>query len=106
MTGDVNATVDLQVWVRDYAMAVDHVEYECKDALDAFKLSELPPYADMFQRDGFLSYGDDLFHESVSLGLVAEWDGPFEVYVDEGDYDEYLRDRVLREYGRKLREED
>lgn len=108
-TCEVIATLQRQVWggpKEDYAMTVGEIEFECQDALDTFDLSELPPYADMFHHDGWLNYGDELFFESVRLGLVPDWDGPFECYVDDEQYDWYLEDRVLKEYGYELRKED
>lgn len=93
-----------QEWVNDWAMEVGEVEFDCFLALEKYKLSELPPYADGFHDDGYLDSGDDLFLTSASLGLVADWDGPFEMYVDPDDYEHYMDERVQREYGYEIGE--
>lgn len=105
----VGATLYRQAWVgpkEDYAMEVGEVDFDCGDALNDYALSELPPYADWFHERGWLDHGDELFFTSVSHGLVPDWDGPFELYVDEDDYETYMDDRVTREYGCSIRSEE
>ena len=103
---EVMAEFDRQVWQNDYAVSVGEVEFECQDALDQYKLSDLPPYSDWFHDKGWLNCGDDLFFTSVELGLVPDWNGPFDLYVDDEQYEYYMDDRVLREYGYEPRKED
>ena len=101
---EVMATFMRQVWSgpkEDYAITIGEIEFECQDALDQFKLSDLPPYYDCWG-----DYGDGLFFESVQLGLVPDWDGPFECVMNEEQYEWYLDDRVFREYGYEPRKED
>lgn len=101
---EVRATFERQVWGgwnEDYALTIGEIEFECQDALDQFKLSDLPPHYDCWGDSG-----DSLFFESVRLGLVPDWDGPFECVMDEEQYEMYLDDRVLREYGYEPRKED
>lgn len=100
----VMATLDRQVWARDYAISIDRgLAFDCRAALDSFDLSELPQRADDIA-DGALNYGDDLYFASVDLGLVDAWAGPFSVYVDDRGYEDYLDGRVAREYGCELRQ--
>lgn len=106
---EVVATLHRQIWegpMEDRLHEVGETEFECQDALDKYELSELPPYADDLHDKGALDCGDELFFTSVSMGLVADWDGPFDLYIDDEQYEWYLDDRVLREYGYEPREED
>lgn len=102
----VKGTLTRQEWVLDYAVEVGEVEFDCFPALEQFKLSELPPYDDDFHDKGYLNSGDELFWKSVELGLVADWDGPFEMYVDSFDYERYMDERVQREYGYEITERE
>lgn len=102
----VKGTLTRQEWVGDYAMEVGEVEFDCFLALEQFELSELPPYADDFHDRGYLNSGDGLFWQSVELGLVADWDGPFEMYVSDFDYEQYMDERVQREYGYEITERE
>lgn len=101
---EVIATLVQQEWVNDYAAATGNVEFEVQDALDKFDLSELPPYASDLHDKGALAYGDDLFAVSASLGLVEDWDGPFELYINDEQYEWYMDERVLKEYGYEPRD--
>lgn len=84
-SASVPATVTLQRWVRDYAETVDEVEFDCRKALDAIPLSNLPETADGFHANGACNCGDDVFHAAVRLHLTNSWDGPFEFYVSDDD---------------------
>lgn len=98
----VPASVALQQWRRDYAIEVDEVEFDCRMALDAFKLSDLPGYVDDLHDKGYCDCGDEIFYESVERGLVADWDGPFDLYLSNEDaYWAYLDERIELEYGYK-----
>ena len=83
--GPVPATVTLQRWVRDYAETVDEVGFDCRKALDAIPMSDLPETADGFRDDGACEFGDDVFHAAVRLRLTKPWNGPFEFYVVDDD---------------------
>lgn len=104
----VIATLHRQEWedVTDYCVEVGTTEYKCQDALDSYPLSQLPPCADDIHWKDYLNCGDDLFFTSVMMGLVDDWDGPFDLYVDDEQYERYLDDRVFREYGYEPRKED
>lgn len=100
----VNATIQHEFWDdHDYLVYGDGDEFNCVLALDSFDLSELPPCADMIHGDDerFVCE-DEVFTTAVRLGQVDDWEGPFDLYVNERDYDEYLRERVLNEYGCEL----
>ena len=90
-------------WKKDYAVNCGEVFFDCHLALDQFKLSELPMCADDLHSIGALDYGDELFFEAVRLGLTESWDGPFECYIEDEDaYQDYLAERVKREYGYEI----
>jgi len=101
--GKVLAEVMHEVWMRDYANYVDSEYFDCSKALDEFELNVLPPDADGFS-EGWCSWGDDVFFCAAAQGLAKRWDGPFTFVVTDTDaYDEYIRRRVLNEYGKELR---
>ena len=102
---NVSVTAELmhEKWVRDYAYYVDSEYFDCCKALDEFGLSELPPSANGFV-NGWLNYGDEVFATAVILGIAKDWDGPFTLAIDSDDYDEYIRQRVLNEYGKEVRQ--
>lgn len=81
----VPATVTLQRWVLDYATEVDEVLFDCRKALDAIPLGDLPAFADGFHDGGACNFGDNIFHEAVRLRLTDDWDGPFELYIADDD---------------------
>lgn len=92
----VPATATLQRWVRDYAETVNEVEFDCRKALDAIPLSNLPETADGFHANGACGCGDDVFHAAVRLHLTKPWDGPFEFYVADDDaYASYYDARAM-----------
>ena len=103
----VKADVSLQVWSgrkHDYAHEVDTVVYDCTEALNRMPLSELPWDGDF--GEGACNFGDDVFYESIELGLVEDWDGPFTFHLAPNTpYEEYLDERVRREYGYEPRED-
>ena len=101
---EVIALLAQQEWVNDYAVTTGNVEFEVQDALDKYDLSELPPYASDLHDKGALDCGDALFATSVSLGLVEDWDGPFALYINDEQYEWYMDDRVLKEYGYEPRD--
>jgi hypothetical protein len=72
--------------VRDYAVDVDEVGFDCRSALDAIPLADLPEYADGFS-DGACDFGDDVYRNAVAFHAVQDWDGPF--CFDISDCDAY-----------------
>ena len=100
----VEASVDLEVWIRDYANYVKTDTFDCELALDEFDLSELPPDGDF--SEGACNFGDNVYFEAVRLGLTDDWDGPFTFHIDDWRaYDRYIAARVKNEYGYELRED-
>lgn len=79
--GVVMAEVNLQAWVNDYAVTCETVEFDCGRALDMLPI----------ERVGKLTTGksdydtDEVFAESVILGLVKDHDGPFDLYISDDD---------------------
>lgn len=100
----VEAEVDLEADGRNgYIQYVRSESFDCELALDELPLSELPPEYDGFS-EGMCDYGDEVYFEAVSLGLVCDWDGPFTFHVtDWKAYDRYIAARVRNEYGYELR---
>lgn len=94
----VPASVDLQRWVRDYAVTVDEAKFDARPALDCIPLKYLPEFADGFA-DGACDSGDDVFRAAVRVHAVDDWDGPFCLYIaDEDAYVAYY-DRRAAEAG-------
>jgi hypothetical protein len=89
----VPASVTLQRWnIHDYAEHCGEVEFDCALALDKIDLADLPEDADDGLNADYL--GDDVFAIAQSLGIVDEWDGPFEFYITDSDaYEKYLAAR-------------
>lgn len=69
------ATVQLQKWVDDGAEPVGQVTFDAGRILAA-----MTPEKRAAIEDGDYT-ADEIFHEGIATGLVAEHDGPFEVYV-------------------------
>ena len=86
----VPASVVRQRWLGDYATEVGEARFDCREALDAIPLCQLPETAGGFHDDGACDFGDDVFRAAVRLHLTDDWDGPFELYVtDEEAYADY-----------------
>jgi hypothetical protein len=96
--GYVSAHLTRQVWHGwhgDYAEDVGEIDFNAAIALDQYELSELPKAGVDYSA---FCCGDDLFHTAVELGLVPDWDGPFECHItDEDEYQEYLEARKAKE---------
>lgn len=91
----VDGRIVRQRWNNDYAITVSENTFDCTDALDTFDLTELPAHAEDLHEHGSLNYGDDIFHAAVRLGIIPDWDGPFEFYIDDEDqYQTYLQNRT------------
>ena len=94
----VPAACILQQWENDYAIEKDSIQFDCAIALDTFSLDYLPHPWENFD-DGYCNYGDDVWHTAVNLGIVNEWDGPFEcTLIDQDAYEKYIKHRRSHTY--------
>lgn len=82
----IDATLTRQVWVMGYANDMDVVHFNARPALDAIAIDEIPNDPGALS-EGALDFGDDLYREAVELGLVEEWDGPYNCAIK--DYEAY-----------------
>ena len=86
----VKATVTFQRWEGDYARFNGEAEFDARGALDAMddetvrRVSQGEPYA-----------LDAVYKGAVRLGQIHDYDGPFEVELDEDQLSEYLAARGL-----------
>jgi hypothetical protein len=84
----VKATVTFQKWVGDYAVFNGEAEFDACDALDSMddaqiaKIEDGEPYA-----------LDSVYKTAVDLGQIHDYDGPFEVDLDEDNLYDYLKER-------------
>ena len=84
----VKATVTFQRWEGDYARFNGEAEFDACDALDCMddeKIAQVErgePYA-----------LDDVYKTAVRLGQIHDYDGPFEVDLDEDNLSDYLEAR-------------
>ena len=84
----VKATVTFQRWEGDYARFNGEEGFDACDALDSMddeKIAEI-------ERDDPYAL-DDVYLTAVRLGQIHDYDGPFEVYLDEEDLSDYLEAR-------------
>ena len=90
----VRAEVAHQVWCGDELIECDGDDYtgDCAMVLDNVSLEDLPKPENVGQAcsDGDMDY---IFEEGKCYGLFDEWDGPYEVYVYDGDYERYYEAR-------------
>ena len=88
--GVVLAEVNLQIWLNDYAVTIETVEFDCGRALDMLPIERIEKLT-----TGEAGYDTDVvFDESVILGLVKEHDGPFDCYIcDDADLASYIEKR-------------
>ena len=84
----VKATVTFQRWEGDYARFNGEAEFDACDALDSMddeKIAQIEhgePYA-----------LDEVYKTAVRLGQIHDYDGPFEVDLDEDNLSDYLEAR-------------
>ena len=84
----VKATVTFQRWEGDYARFNGEAEFDACDALDSMddeKITQIEhgePYA-----------LDEVYKTAVRLGQIHDYDGPFEVDLDEDNLSDYLEAR-------------
>lgn len=84
----VKATVTFQKWVGDYAVFNGEAEFDACDALDSMD-------DDMIARveDGDPYALDAVYKAAVDLGQIHDYEGPFEVDLDEDNLYDYLKAR-------------
>ena len=89
--GKVMAVANLQVWVHDYAITIDTVEFDCGRALDMLPIERVAKL-----KTGNAGYDtDEVFAESVIMGLVKDHDGPFDCYIcDDEELASYIKNRM------------
>lgn len=81
----------------DYAEEVAEVGVDCRAALDAIPLGQLPAFADGFHGKGACDFGDEIYRAAVRLRAVRGWDDPFECHIDDEDaYAAYYDERAAR----------
>ena len=84
----VKATVTFQRWEGDYARFNGEAEFDACDALDSMDDGQIAqiergePYA-----------LDEVYRTAVRLGQIHDYDGPFEVDLDEEHLSDYLEAR-------------
>lgn len=84
----VKATVTFQRWEGDYARFNGEAEFDACDALDSMSDEDIAqvecddPYA-----------LDEVYRSAVRLGQIHDYDGPFEVELDEDSLSDYLQAR-------------
>lgn len=84
----VKATVTFQRWEGDIARFNGEAEFDACDALDSLddemiqRIESGDPYA-----------FDEVYRAAVDLGQIHDYDGPFEVDIDEDNLSDYLEAR-------------
>ena len=94
----VGATINLQRWENDYAVEVGAAQFDVERVLDSYSLEDLDRIEGqkLGRHDtGFdASYeGDELYFAAVRMGLAEEHNGPFSVYVDQEQLEDYMERR-------------
>lgn len=84
----VKATVTFQRWERDYARFNGEAEFDACDALDSMSDEQIAEV----ERDEPYTL-DEVYRSAVRLGQIHDYDGPFEVCLDEDDLSAYLEAR-------------
>ena len=84
----VKATVTFQRWEGDYARFNGEAEFDACDALDSMNDEEL---ARIERNDPYTL--DNVYFRAVALGQIHDYDGPFEVELDEDHLSDYLEAR-------------
>ena len=92
--GEVIASVDLQVWVHDYATTFYSFEFDCGRALDMIPLERVKK----LKTDKADYDTDEVFAWAVNMGLVEDHNGPFDCYIcDDIELAEYVKAREGKE---------
>lgn len=84
----VKATVTFQRWEGDYARFNGEAEFNACDALDSMSDEQIAEV----ERDEPYTL-DEVYRSAVRLGQIHDYDGPFEVCLDEDDLSAYLEAR-------------
>ena len=84
----VKATVTFQRWEDDYARFNGEAEFDACDALDSMSDEEL---AQIERNDPYAL--DNVYLRAVAFGQIHDYDGPFEVDLDEDNLSDYLEAR-------------
>lgn len=84
----VKATVTFQRWEGDVARFNGEAEFDACDALDSMDDADL---AEVERNDPYAL--DSVYTRAVGLGQIHDYDGPFEVELDEDNLSDYLEAR-------------
>lgn len=84
----VKATVTFQKWEGDIARFNGEAEFDACDALDSMSDEEL---AQIERNDPYAL--DNVYLRAVAFGQIHDYDGPFEVDLDEDNLSDYLEAR-------------
>lgn len=84
----VKATVTFQRWEGDVARFNGEAEFDACDALDSFD-DEMIALIEHGDPNAY----DAVYYEAVRLGQIHDYDGPFEVDLDEDNLSDYLEAR-------------
>lgn len=84
----VKATVTFQKWEGDIARFNGEAEFDACDALDSMDDDEIA----QIERDDPYAL-DHVYLRAVSFGQIHDYDGPFEVELDEDNLSDYLEAR-------------
>ena len=84
----VKATVTFQRWEGDCARFNGEAEFDACDALDSMSDEEL---AQIERNDPYAL--DNVYLRAVAFGQIHDYDGPFEVDLDEDNLSDYLEAR-------------
>lgn len=84
----VKATVTFQRWEGDYARFNGEAEFDACDALDSMDDEQIA----QVERDEPYTL-DEVYKSAVRLGQIHDYDGPFEVELDDDDLSAYLEAR-------------
>lgn len=84
----VKATVTFQRWEGDIARFNGEAEFDACDALDSMSEEEL---TQIERNDPYAL--DNVYLRAVAFGQIHDYDGPFEVDLDEDNLSDYLEAR-------------
>lgn len=82
----VTATLRRQYWQGDYAIEIDHEDFDVETILDTMTLDEVR------ELDGSTDL-DELYFSGVRLGLVEGGAGPFDLELDDETFVAYIEAR-------------
>lgn len=85
----VAATLYKQKWVDNTAYPNGELEYNIVPVLNRLSIDELQ---DIKKKLNICGYMDELYYKSVLQNLIDDYDGPFELEINEEEFDIYLLD--------------